>query len=186
MSRATMAPLILRVRQEAGDPLTSVFTDDDLQQALEEHKFVAVDLPLEPVWARDGSVPQFWAPIGYWEGDGDGTIPTFKSSSLAPLTATTTDLMSGVFTFTGAQPPVYITGSAYDLYAAAADICERWASKLARAYDMSDDKISLSRSQMAAGLRDQARLLRQRAYPNTIQTGRGDMGSGNVRPYGSW
>ena len=166
MARATMADLIARVRQMVGDTDAGAYTfdDDAVQAALDAHRFAAEYVALQPVAeyqpGGEAVYKTYRAPMGWWEADA-----TLVDGGYNPLAPDAADLMNGEWTFSAGQaPPVFIRGHYYDLYAAAADLLEEWAARLARAYDFGTDGDRFARSQMAASLREQASRYRARAW----------------------
>ena len=176
MVRATMADLIARTRVMIGDTDASAYTfdDDTVQAALDAHRFAAEYAALQPVaeYQPGGAAvyKTYRAPMGWWEANA-----TLVDGSYNTLTPDAADLMNGEWTFNAGQtPPVFIKGKYYDLYAAAADLLEEWAARLARAYDFGTDGDRFQRSQMAASLREQAERYRARAWAVTVTMERGD------------
>ena len=93
------------------------------------------------------------------------------------ITPAGSDLIRGRWTFSGHQSDgVLITGDAFNVYAAAADVLDMWAAKVAREFDFTTDNATFRRSQQAAALRAQAEAYRTRAG----QWGQGpdDVGAG--------
>jgi hypothetical protein len=180
--RSSMADLITRVRLLINDPSggSQVFTDQQVQDALDTYRtdvrYMALReqptyqaSPLTTAWLDyydDGR--------GFWESDA-----VLNSAAWATLSPATSDYLTGHWTFSSStNPPVYITGKSYDVYLAAADLAETWASNYARAYDFSADGGTFNRSQMQAGLRALAVSLRSRAKPRSVRMVRGDVYSG--------
>jgi hypothetical protein len=59
-------------------------------------------------------------------------------------TPSTADYTTGRWTFNDSQMGVYLTGWAYDLYAASADLLEAWAAKVSVEFDFTADGSSFS------------------------------------------
>jgi len=149
-----------------GDPAgaNQVFTDDEIQEALDRHQVVAryVRLRAEPRYGPNGQVEYFdvWADIGPWE---DGV--TLVDGDYNTLTPATADLNAGHWTFQNSTPPpILATGYYYDTYGAAADLLEQWAAR-ARAFDVDADGASYKRSQTAQQLLALAATYRRQAWP---------------------
>jgi len=166
VARSTMADLIARVRQMIGDmdAAAYVFDDDAVQAALDAHRFHAEYAALQPAaeYSAGGAAKYtaYRSVAAPWESDA-----VLVDGSFNPLTPDSADWMNGEWTFgAGQAPPVLIQGKYYDLYAAAADLLEEWAARLAREYDFGTDGDSFKRSQMAEGLRGQAERYRARAW----------------------
>jgi hypothetical protein len=165
-----MAVLITRVRFMVGDPLiagtpvTSTFTDDQIQDALDHHRTDVIQLRLIPRATLTTTGAQwldYQAPCGFWEDDVVIVNPTFNT--VAP---TTSDELTGHWTFaTSTLPNLYITGKAYDMYGAAAEILEAWSGMLSGDFDFAEDGQSFSLSQRGRGIASQAAEYRRKALP---------------------
>jgi hypothetical protein len=165
MARSTMAALLTRLRLLVNDTAgaSQTFSDDDLQRALDGQRFDARYSPLAPIdsIAAGGVISWFsWeADRGDWED-----TATFADGSYNALTVSASDLIRGIWTFATHQAnSVLLSGSAYNLYAAAADVLEILASRKASEFDFTADGASFSRSQAVKQLRDQASAYRDRA-----------------------
>ena len=176
MVRATMADLIARTRAMIGDTDASAYTfdDDAIQAALDAHRFAAEYAALQPVaeYQPGGAAvyKTYRAPMGWWEADA-----TLVDGGYNLLTPDSSDWMNGEWVFNAGQaPPVYIRGRYYDLNAAAADLLDEWAARLAREHDFSLGGDRFARSQMAANLREQAERYRARAWAVTVTMRRRD------------
>ena len=159
MSRSTLAPLILLVRDLINDAAGAAqnFTDDQIQLALdarrEEARYVALtELPTILPYGAGVRWLTCDAPCSHWE---DGAV--IVDASWAPLTPTTTDLINGRWTVT-TQPtiPVRILGFTFDLYGSASDLLVIWSRQLSDAFDVSADGVSLQRSQKASMMSQRA------------------------------
>lgn len=164
MSRASLASIISRVRLLIDDPAGAgaVFTDDEIQDALDRRRDEARYLPLDEIGtiAPGGATTYltFSAPVGNWE---DAVL---VDAGYAVLTPATSDAAAGRWT-TSTQPslPVMLTGFTHDLYGAAADLLEVRAAKESDSFDVSADGLTLSRSQKATAYAARARDYRARA-----------------------
>lgn len=194
MARTTMADLLTRLRRLIGDPViagtppTSTWTDDELQDYLDQEPrklFVRyARLRPMPTYAPGGgaiSWLDFWADRGDWEA---GEV--LVNASYTVLTPATADRVGGHWTFSAnTLPSVRIVGQCYDLYGAAADVLEAWAAKLARQFDFSTDGQSFRRSQQAAALREQADAYRAKQWVQTAALVRPDLwGDSGADPLG--
>lgn len=160
-----MADLIALVRGLIYDPTgaSQVFSDDQVQAALDDRRTDVYHLSLsEQGQIGAGGVTtyqNYYAGVRHWEGG-----ETVQDGSWATITPTTVDRVRGVWNFaSGHLPPVYVTGSHYDVHGAAADLVDQWLSRLAlTTYDFSADGADYKRSQIIHNLtllRD--KLLRQ-------------------------
>ena len=172
MARTTMADIITLVRGFINDPSAAVFTDDDVQSALDARRLEVRygKLGEEPTISANGSVTfvTFRAPWGVWELPGTDTPKRFQlvDQGFNDLSASLTDsdYYTGRWVF-NAQPryPVMVTGFTYDAYGAAADLLRRWAAKVVLDFDVKADGTELSRSQKRAALLDMANEYLKRA-----------------------
>lgn len=174
--RLSMADLIARARlliyDEAG--VDQVFEDQEVQDALDAHRTDVRYLELDAVATLSSSGTEYldyYAHRGHWEADEilvDGSFNT-----LAPDTA---DQLVGHWTFAANQdPPVYIVGKSYDLYAAAADLLEAWAAREKLAFDMDADGARFDRSQKMKALLELAAQYRRQQRPIIVQQVRNDV-----------
>lgn len=157
-ARATMADIIYKVRMMIEDTDCNVFTDREVEEALDARSDEARYYPLEPkpTIAPGGGSTDYLihdAPVGVWESS-----PEIVDSAYYVLTPATSDLWIGRWTFsTEPSYPVMITGTTYDVYGAAGDLMMIMSGREFRSFDVSADGISLSRSQKAEMLAARAR-----------------------------
>lgn len=159
--RDSMADLISRVRDLIGDPAgsTQEFTDQQIQNALDAHGFDHTREELSAVSSVDTAgvttYLSYLSDEGFWEGDvllQTGTYQTVDDASV-PVNVSAVDYTLGRWGFNATmQPPVYITGRTYDVYAAAADVLELWLAKVKLDYDFLSSGRTFKRSQQIAGL----------------------------------
>lgn len=165
MARSTMAALITRLRTLVADPAgaSQAWADDDLQLALDAHRHQAryEELaPLDTIAAGGAITWLIWiSPFTDWEDS-----PVLVDSGYTVITPASSDLIRGRWTFSSHQAAgALITGDAFNLYAAAAEVLDMWATKTAREFDFTADNATFRRSQQAAALRAQAETYRARA-----------------------
>lgn len=178
MPRPSMAALITQVRLLIADPAGSgqAFSDDEIQTALDRYQTVVRYAPLhpEPTLLPTGVAEyrDYFANRGDWEAD-----EQLVDASWNTLTPATSDRQTGHWTFAspGQNPPVYIVGKTYDLYAAAADLLEAWAAKLKLEYDFSTDGQSFQRSLKVKAMLLLAREYRRLQLPTIVRAGRSDV-----------
>lgn len=175
MARASMADLITRLRRLINDPagVNQTWTDDELQDFLDAHRLDVRHARLrpEPTWTGSGvTYTDYYADYGDWESD-----VVLEDASGNDLTPATSDLLTGHWTFTDQDPPVYITGKTYDLYAAAAAVLEAWAARVALEFDFTADGASFRRSQKREALLALAAEYRRRARANRAVMVRSDV-----------
>ncbi len=170
--RASMAALIGRVRLMVNDAAGTdqVFSDQEIQDSLDIHRWDYRYLPLQslPTVAPGGGTTTYldwYAPYGDWEGE-----PGLVNGSYSTLVPTSEDLITGRWSFSASQQAVLLTGKTYDLYAAAANILESWAGKVALDFDFSTADSSFHRSQKQAALLKLAREYRgKQQYKSVVQ-----------------
>lgn len=163
--RSGMQTLVDRLRVMVGDADASpTFSDDDLQDFLDERRIDVIEAQLRPWPATLGSsvaYTEFRAPRRWWEG---GAVLIGITST--PLVPTTEDLVAGRWTFAaGHAIPVYVTGSCFDIYGAAQAVCEAWAAKVAVEFDFGTDQQTFNRSDKRVGLLAVAREYARKAAP---------------------
>jgi hypothetical protein len=179
MSRQGMDDIIGRVRGliAAGTAEytlgTAKYWDaDQIEQVLDRHRqdLVRHKMVREPSYIGGGSVvyTRLRSAYGQLEKPTSGSTVFFIEDSVGDDRGTATytaDFQLGIFDFdadTGGTA-LYLTARSYDIFGAAGEILEEWAASETRSFDFSTDGQSFSRSQKAAGLREQARAMRKRA-----------------------
>ncbi|NOZ27968.1 MAG: hypothetical protein GXP39_07950 [Chloroflexi bacterium] len=174
MARTTMADLITRLRRLINDSGTSqTWTDDELQDFLDARRLDVRRARLRPetTWAA-GTVTytDYYADYGDWESDA-----VLEDADGDDLTPSSSDWLTGHWTFADQDPPVFITGKSYDLYAAAADVLEAWAAKVALEFDFDADGGRFRRSQKREALLELAKRYRRRSRPQVAVMVRNDV-----------
>ena len=174
MARNTMGTVLADLRNLINDPAgtAQVWTDDQLQYHLDRHRLDVYQAPLAPVPTAigGGSVAYYEYRSAYrdYEATAGGTAVLFIENGVGTNVGTASysfDTQNGIVTFTAdtTGTAYYLTGRSFDLYGAAADVCEAWAQKVALEFDFSTDGQSFSRSQKAAMLSAQAERFRRKA-----------------------
>lgn len=173
-----MAELIARVRALIADPAGAeqVFSDQDVQDALDEYRSEVRYAPLEPQYeyAEGGavSVRVYDAGVGHWEQDARLYDSTYRDVT-AEATA---DYTRGRWTFPETRwPTVMVVGCFYDPYGAAADLLDQWAAKLKLEFSFSSDGQSFQRGEKIAHLAAVARTYRAKQQPATAAMLRPDL-----------
>ena len=164
-ARASMTDLIAQLRLLANDPAgeTAVFTDLQLQNILDKHAYQAMYERLDEIQnvAPGGVVEykKYRSTHGFWESDVALTDGNYRI-----LTPETSNLQTGLWTFTASTPPpVLVYGVWYDMNGAAANVWELWATKFAQQFDTSVDGANYSLSQKQAQALEQANKFRRDA-----------------------
>ena len=176
-ARVTMGDLLDRLRMLINDPVgaSSVFEPEALQQFLDAHRIDVIQYPLKYVSSimPDGAVEThtFYMGVGDWESGA-----TITDSGGAVVAPDAEDAIVGRWDFVDdTDPPLYITGGYYDLYAAAADALEARAGMVALQYDFSADGATYNRSQQMQALLALARQYRGMARPTVVRMVRSDL-----------
>lgn len=178
--RPTCAALITRLRALIGDRITPdalpTWSDAELQDALDNRR-ERVDLErLSPVPSyADGSQVylSFQAIYGDWEEDA-----ILYDSSQTVVTPSANDYQGGRWTFES-EPhwPVYLSGSTFCLYGAAADVLEMWTA-LKPDFDFKSKDREFKRSQVTAQRAQAAELYKRKARPRSVTMVRTDVNTG--------
>lgn len=175
-----MTELIGRLRSEVSDAAGAdqVFTDDEVQRALDLHRTRLLYARLEPEMfiAPGGAVSyrDFLAPMGALEADAK-----VYSSAYAEVTFTdpgdTVDYMVGRFhKEAGLAPPLNLSAHSYDVHASAAVILDQWAARVKLEFDFATDGDRYQRSQKHQHLKDQAAAQRARGRLESVPIVRSD------------
>lgn len=124
--RVSMAALVGRVRAlvDSYGPSDFRFSDDQIQDALDQHRCEYRYLELAPLPTKTSSSTtylNFKAPIGDWD-----TATVLYDNDFDAQSPATSDYINGRWTFS-AEPtrPITLVGFTYDRYAAAADLLEQ-------------------------------------------------------------
>lgn len=182
---------VLRIRRLIADQgAPPIFADGEIQDTLDTRKQVHKYLRLAvlPTLQPGGVVvyDEFVAAggLGDWETD-----VTLVDGRYNPLTPSSSDLHAGRWKFATTQlQGVYLSGTCYDLYGAAADLLEEWAAKLNQEYDFSPNHGAyFKRSQQAEAKLKLAQMYRQKQRPVAVEMTRSDVGAAAHRTdlYGS-
>src|SRR5260221_614858 len=175
--RASMAPIILRLRSLINDPasVSQQWSDSLLQDVLDASRQDVNYLSLIPYPTYSGSSLQYLdyyaQDIGDWEDD--TTLFQYLTTQVTPSVS---EPIVGHWQFaTSTFPPVFLVGKTYDLYRSAADLLERLAASWVLSYDFSSDGQSFKRSQAAIGLQGLAKTYRMKQRAGTISMTRSDL-----------
>jgi len=179
MARQSMADLIAFVRDLINDPFPgtadcpTVFTNDQIQQVLDLHRYDAYQHRLEPAddVQADGTIEwKTFYGVPFWETDFQ-----LQGNTFAFVTADSYDAIAGTWTFLTSQTlPIRVTGKHYDVYHAAVDLLMRWKAKLTLQYDFSTTGGSFTRSQRISNLDGLIKSYRQRMSPRKLTVVRRD------------
>lgn len=167
--RASMSALIHRMRQMTNllGTRATIISDDDIQELLDEYRDEYRLAVLEPI---DSILPggkvewkNWYTPVGgYWEANS-----VFQSGhNWEYLVPTESDNQRGRWTFEEHQNSgVFITGFVYDVYASAADLCDRLSTAELHHFDSSDSTSGMNfrRSQVLQNYQAMATRYRAQA-----------------------
>lgn len=173
--RSTMTSLISRVRLLINDPagINQQFSDQDIQDVLDESRQDIKNAPLRPLATFTGATIQwldYYAELGNWEDD-----VVLKQYLITTVSPSLSENIPGHWQFSvNTLPPVYLSGKTVDLYRAAADLLERWASRWVLSYNVGVDGQSLQRSQASQMLLNLAKQYRMKQRAHVISTVRSD------------
>lgn len=120
-------------------------------------------------------------PIGDWEafGSKEGIHDGLYDSSWNPLTPDYSDYLTGHWSFTAGQaPPVRLVGKTYDVYAAAAELLEKWASKRKLEYSFSADGMTAHKRELIENILRMADEYRAKRRLQNVTMIRGDANAG--------
>jgi hypothetical protein len=176
--RASMLALIDRVRTLIADSSQQVFSDQQIQEALDARRIEKrhVALRPDPTFQPGGAVvfKDYYSDTQYWEDD-----VLFQDQTYATITPLIAEAFVGHWQFE-AQPNgigIRATGKAYDLYGAAADLLEAWAAQVMLQFDATTGRDSFTRSQkftqisaLAARYRAQALVQTSRIVQSDVPT----------------
>lgn len=153
-ARASMADLIARLRSMIYDPsgANQTFSDDELQGFLDDHRTDVQYMELEPVatYGPGGTTSYlaYTAAIGNWEAS-----VVIVDSDYESVSPSEKDYRRGTWSFNASQePPLYLSGSHYNLNLAAVAALEHWCARLKMAYDFTADGATFKRSQQLASM----------------------------------
>lgn len=160
--RTTMADIIATLRLWADDKNADDFSDQELQDVLDQRAYVASyeeTTAIDAIESGSTVYKEFQAERQYFEADA-----ILTNGSYDTLTPDTADYKLAYFTFTTSQDlPVLIYGWWYDINAAAADCWDLKAAKWAGQFDFSVDGGSYQQSQRVAHAKAQATAYRAKS-----------------------
>ena len=177
--RPAMTTLITRLSRLINDPSFALFPQDELQDELDDPQVrgdvrgLLLDYAPEYVGGAV-SFLDYYAPYGFWEED---AVLTDYSGTTISSSLYTPDYISGHWVFAASHtPPVFLRGQTYDLYRAAANLCERRATLTAEDFSFSTPHGSVSRGTKTTTWQALADRYRARARIGQITLTRNDVG----------
>lgn len=172
--RATMASLITRTRVYCNDAGSTQFTDQQVQDTLDCHRrdLTAVPLLPDPSFVSGAMVYlDYYSDLGCWEDS-----MTLQNGSYTTVTPSTTEPLVGHWHFTSSTaPPVFVSGSVYDLHGAAADLLEQYAAAMSLQFDFTSGAQTFRRSQQVDALLTLAKQHRAQAWLRDLPASRPDL-----------
>lgn len=182
MARSGMNNLLTRLRDMVDDVGTAVWTDDQLQDVLDQHKYRLLRERLEAEKTNLNSTTYeyriFHSHWGNLEEGGTAYFNIEASNGDQRGTDTyTVDYVRGVVTMTTDQAgtALYLTGWSYDLAGAASTLWKQRAGKVSSYYDAQTDGHRLSRSQWFAHCKEMSEMYAREARARTVRMWRNDL-----------
>ncbi|HSC20598.1 MAG TPA: hypothetical protein VLC07_02620 [Solirubrobacterales bacterium] len=159
---------------------TAYWSDDQLQAVLDRHVSAQfLQAPVERIRTLDAG--NRWVVMnGEVSVSGALDIEAAKVTDSAGREVEDTTFHSdGRIEFATDQSTyfLYLTGLAYDLNGAAADVLTDWAAAVKGGYDVTVDGQQMTRSQRHTQLLEQAKAFRSRAIVGSVRMRRGDQRS---------
>lgn len=174
--RSGMAHLVTRLQRIVDDTAESVWTTQELQDTLDEHKIriwrELLEMEKTELSATDYEYRVFHSRHTNLEAGGSAYFNVEDATGTQRETADfTADYVRGIVTTTVNQAGtgLYLTGWSYDLDGAAADLWRERAGRVASYYDVRTDGHNLSRSQWHKHCLTQAERYAKRARPQTAR-----------------
>lgn len=166
MPRTTAAYLISQVRGLIGDTNSPYrFTDDEIQDALDGFSLAIIQERL-----KNAHNLVYESNYAWWE------TAVLTASNGVVVNPDKINLRFGRWEFTTAQNgDLFVTGASHDVYGAAAQLLEVWASSVSLDFDFSADGASYQRSQKQAALLNLANLYLRKARPVSVKMERSDV-----------
>ena len=172
-----MAALIGQIRELISDNATlETFTDQQIQDALDAHQTRVRYLRLcDTLTLIPGGGVVYLEYIAegyeYWEADVE-----IINNTYTPITPAEADFLRGWFRFDATPArPLLISGKVYDMYGAAADLLEKWASKFKLEFDWKEEGVEMKPSQRRQAIMGLAGEYRAKQKPRNIQMIRDDI-----------
>jgi hypothetical protein len=171
-----MASLIAYARELLNDPSpTPTLTDQQIQDRLDLNRrdVYNMELRFPDIISTDGSViwTDFFSRLGFWE---DGH--TLQGPNWNLVTPATAEPLIGRWTFAvSQQTPIYITGKAYDMYGACAQLLTVLEGSLRQTMNFSADGLSVQRLDQLANIRSLRSSYQKQAWVRNVKLVRGDM-----------
>lgn len=178
MARSGMSNLLARVRSMVDDAGTAVWTDDQLQDVLDQHKLRVwrerLEMEKTYVNASTTEYRRYHSRWGDYEEVTSGTAYFQIEDSSGNQRGTadyTADYVRGVIEMAADQEgtALFLSGWTYDLAGAAAQAWRERAGKVSSYYDVQADGHKLSRSQWMQHCVQMAQVYASQARPMVVR-----------------
>lgn len=169
---------VIRTLTQAGTAEYSLGTAnlwdaDHIQYLLDEHRLDIERIPVDkiPTVGAGGTITYTRHSVPYSHLEGTASYGFIEEADGDNVTGYTPDFQRGLFTFDAntAGTSYFFTGRAFDVYGAAADLLEQWASYLSRDYDFNTSGLGYKRSQAHQQMLAQAEKYRQKQWAGSVQ-----------------
>lgn len=146
-------------------PLPVAISDMTIQDVLDQHRTDIVQLAMTPIPSvLPGGAMRYYEHRVPWEWWEDTAVIQGRAWEI--LTPVSADLLRGVWTFGESQDYLYITGSSYDCYGAAADLLE---------LQMVSQGVLVNSQKVASHIERQISVYRQKQRPLRVELYRTDV-----------
>jgi hypothetical protein len=176
MAREGMSNLLTRFRRLVDDSGTAVWTQDQLQDVLDENKTRVWREPLEVDMTRTSGTTyvytEYHSRYDNFEEGGTAYFKIEDSAGSARGTADyTVDYIAGRVTMNADQEgtALYLTAWSYDMNAAAAQCWRERATKVSSYYDFQADGVRMNRSQWFQHCQETAAMYAKQSRPVTVR-----------------
>lgn len=180
-ARSGMTTLINQFRSLVGNAGTAVFTEDRVQEILDNHRieFYQNQLIITPQEVNNTVVYKVYnSQYTNLEGTASGSVAfrLYDANGSAITNGFTFDAQRGTFTFDTNQAGSvrYLDSRSYDLYGAVADGWREYAGQLANHYDFRVEGRAYNRSQLFTHCAEMASYYDSLAKPSSAVIERGD------------
>lgn len=179
MARSGLSELITQFRSYTQESGTAIFSDDRIQQILDNNSFYFTQEPLRyQAYYLNGTVTykDAYLSYGYLEGTATNTVRVYNSGGTT-VTNYTSDFINGKFTFDSNTlgTAYYMTGRGFNFFKAVADGWNEKAAYYAGNFDFKVEGREFKKSQIVKQCKEMAQHFL--AQSSTIQhdIDRGDM-----------
>lgn len=179
MARPTMETIIAMLRNLINDPASGgQFSDDQLQDALDDNRTSVVQSSLAPTptYTTSGAQNLSWASHrAPWE------TATLQDADYNVVTPASEDLRRGAWATSTHYDALLITGNAYNIYAAAADVLDTWCVILRTSIDVASSGDSVKANQLYTNMVDLAKRYRSMSFATQKPGQSGAISTGKLK-----